>query len=81
MPIYEYRCQQCDHIFESLVRNGRQTPSEGCPECGSTQLTKLISTFAVARNLAPCGTPASDAPASCGLGTGDSACSTCCRLS
>ena len=40
MPIYEYRCRDCMHEFELLVR-GRVTPA--CASCGSTELDKLIS--------------------------------------
>jgi putative FmdB family regulatory protein len=40
MPIYEYRCQECDRTFELLVRDGGALH---CPSCGSTSLTKLLS--------------------------------------
>ena len=40
MPIYEFQCPKCQHIFEELVF-GRNTPS--CPACGSTSAEKLIS--------------------------------------
>ena len=40
MPIYEYRCQTCDHEFELLIR-GEATPR--CPECESEELEKLLS--------------------------------------
>ncbi len=40
MPIYEYHCSGCSREFELLVR-GDESPE--CPECGGTQLSKLIS--------------------------------------
>lgn len=40
MPIYEYRCQSCDHELEALVRNGKE-PS-ACPSCEG-QLARKIS--------------------------------------
>lgn len=40
MPIYDFLCTRCEHPFESLVR-GMDTPA--CPECGSTQVKKLLS--------------------------------------
>jgi putative FmdB family regulatory protein len=40
MPIYEYRCQQCGHSFELLLRDGSVAR---CPDCGSTSLDKLLS--------------------------------------
>ena len=44
MPIYEYRCSECEQVFEAIVQ-GSQKP--GCPGCGSQKLNKLFSTFAV----------------------------------
>jgi putative FmdB family regulatory protein len=41
MPIYEYRCQDCEHEFE-LMQKFSDPPVEVCPACtGSVQ--KLIS--------------------------------------
>jgi putative FmdB family regulatory protein len=44
MPIYEYRCKQCDHEFEVLVRAG-QTPL--CARCGGDALDRILSLPAV----------------------------------
>lgn len=45
VPIYEYRCESCDHRLEKL-----QKMSEGdlvdCPECESPALKRLISAAA-----------------------------------
>ncbi|MDH3223898.1 MAG: zinc ribbon domain-containing protein [Gemmatimonadota bacterium] len=40
MPIYEYRCAECAHEFETLVR-GETQPT--CPECGTDALERLMS--------------------------------------
>lgn len=40
MPIYEYRCRNCDMTFEMLVRTGADVT---CPHCGDASLDKLIS--------------------------------------
>ncbi|MBD3675559.1 MAG: zinc ribbon domain-containing protein [Planctomycetaceae bacterium] len=40
MPLYEYRCSNCEQQAELLVRN-QETPA--CPACGSHQLEKLLS--------------------------------------
>ena len=40
MPIYEYRCRDCNVTFEMLVRAGTVVT---CPHCGSASLDKLIS--------------------------------------
>lgn len=41
MPIYEYRCQECNHEFETIQRVGTR-PRRKCPAC-SGRLEKLIS--------------------------------------
>ena len=45
MPIYEYRCESCEHRLEKL-----QKMSEGdlvdCPECKSPALKRLVSAAA-----------------------------------
>lgn len=44
MPIYEYRCRACGHVFEMLVRK----PAEPtCPSCASMDLERLLSAPAV----------------------------------
>jgi putative FmdB family regulatory protein len=51
MPIYEYRCAQCRRRFSLLVGVVAGATSESCcPRCGSRQVSKLISRFAVARS-------------------------------
>ncbi len=43
MPIYEFRCEVCGEVFESLQKFGEDFPP--CPKCGSTQVIKLPSIF------------------------------------
>jgi len=52
MPLYEYVCQTCHRQFELLVR-ASQEPA--CPECGSGQLTKLLSVVAAPGRSSPAG--------------------------
>lgn len=40
MPIYEYRCRECEAAFEVLVRAETVV---ACPHCGGSSLDKLIS--------------------------------------
>lgn len=42
MPIFEYRCKDCNLKFEKIVFN-REAPPPSCPECGSNKVEKLIS--------------------------------------
>lgn len=44
MPLYEFRCRACSHQFEALVR---EPDKPACPSCGSGDLERLLSLFAV----------------------------------
>jgi putative FmdB family regulatory protein len=44
MPLYEYQCRACHHQFEALVR-AADVPV--CPQCQSTELEKMLSSFGV----------------------------------
>lgn len=44
MPLYEYDCRGCRHRFETLVR---ATDVPSCPSCGSPDLDRVLSLFAV----------------------------------
>ena len=48
MPMYEYQCNACHADFERLVR-GDTVPT--CPECGSSELTKVVSRLAPAGKI------------------------------
>lgn len=43
MPIYEYRCKDCDHYLDALQKVN-DDPLTECPECGQPEgLRRLIS--------------------------------------
>lgn len=44
MPLYEYRCDACQAEFELQVSFAKADAAE-CPECGSQEVTRLVSTF------------------------------------
>ena len=44
MPIFDFRCGKCSATFELLVLS---STTAACPQCGSPDLEKLISGFAV----------------------------------
>jgi len=57
MPIYEYKCGGCEHVFdEYLTVSDRDKPlKQSCPECGKRSVTKLVSaaTMGVDMNCTP----------------------------
>lgn len=42
MPIYEYQCPQCRHLFEEWVKASDAQGQEPCPKCG-TPSPRVIS--------------------------------------
>ncbi len=42
MPIYEYQCDSCEHVFDVLQKIN-EDPLTYCPECGAPKLRKLLS--------------------------------------
>lgn len=42
MPIYEYKCGNCEHELE-VIQKFSETPKRKCPECGKMRLKKIIS--------------------------------------
>jgi len=43
MPIYEYRCKQCEGEFEKYVPGA--TTAVACPTCASDQVMRKLSVF------------------------------------
>ena len=43
MPIYEYRCADCDHVTIVFVRSASATVEPRCEQCDSTNVSRLMS--------------------------------------
>ncbi|HKA36721.1 MAG TPA: zinc ribbon domain-containing protein [Thermoanaerobaculia bacterium] len=72
MPIYEYRCRECEGRFERFVSGESRV---ACPECESRRVERLLSVFAVANGSSKPAAPAGGACGSCGDPRGPGACS------
>jgi putative FmdB family regulatory protein len=47
MPLYEYKCEKCDKVFEGFSTRSRscsEDPGEPCPECKEQGKRVEIST-------------------------------------
>jgi len=44
MPIYEFKCKDCDIVFEELRKMGDSSTAV-CPECNSEKAEKVFSVF------------------------------------
>ena len=43
MPIYEYRCADCEQVTSVFLRSVNASAEERCEHCGSKRLSRLIS--------------------------------------
>lgn len=50
MPIYEFRCQGCRQRVTLFQRSVSAPVATVCPHCGSTDLQRLVSQFAVLKS-------------------------------
>ena len=46
MPIYEFRCQACQQVFEHLALSQEEGAGICCPACGGQELARVLSSCA-----------------------------------
>lgn len=68
MPLYEYQCNACCHVFESLMMSSGD-PDPICPECECGEVKKLMSAGSVRPQGIPTGSGGFKPPA-CSLSRG-----------
>ena len=49
MPIYEYRCKDCSKKISIFFRSFSEVEEPKCSNCGSLDVTRLISSFTVVK--------------------------------
>ena len=77
MPIYEYRCDDCQVTFEKLRPMSKADAPAPCAECGSSDTSRAISLFAAISKSSNGGThTVSGTGGGCGSCAGTS-CATC----
>jgi putative FmdB family regulatory protein len=50
MPLFEYKCSDCNSKFEVLHKSSVNTEEVTCPECNSNKNKKLFSSFSASVN-------------------------------
>ncbi|MGD8263449.1 MAG: zinc ribbon domain-containing protein [Desulfobacterales bacterium] len=43
MPIYEFRCLECNECFEFLIMNKKEQVELRCPKCKSEEFERVLS--------------------------------------
>jgi putative FmdB family regulatory protein len=44
MPIYEFKCLECEEFFELLVMGKKEGEETKCPKCGAQSFERVLST-------------------------------------
>jgi putative FmdB family regulatory protein len=47
MPIYEFRCADCGHVFEELVLRSSDEQDLACPKCHGHTVERVLSACAI----------------------------------
>lgn len=79
MPIYEIQCRACGYQGETLVLSGSE--SVACPECDSTEITRLMSTPSSLTGKTPHSVPGPNDTSCCGHSAAEAGCAgpgSCC---
>ena len=50
MPIYDYRCRDCGRRISLLFQTYAAAEKAACPHCGSRELSRLVTRFAVMKS-------------------------------
>jgi putative FmdB family regulatory protein len=70
MPIYEFRCDSCQNVFEVLALSRDEQAQTTCPQCGGEELSRVLSTCSSVMSGPATANPASQGPSlqsrSCG---------------
>ncbi len=74
MPIYAYKCKECETKFEIFHKTKEDTELIICPNCQSNDYKKIMSAASISTSFkikldppAPCGMPGGCQGGSCGL--------------
>ncbi len=47
MPIYEYQCRRCEHVFEELILRSSDEAELACPSCKADEPQRILSASTV----------------------------------
>ena len=59
MPLFEYQCRDCGHVFEVFTQRRESLTALKCPACGKMKVERVLSSFAGASSKGSCGSASS----------------------
>ncbi len=66
MPIYEFKCLECNATFEKLFFNSDEKIDLSCPECKSQSFERVVSESNYAMGAGPAASQTKVSTKSCG---------------
>ena len=69
MPIYEFRCLECNNVTEFLFVNSNDAHEIKCPNCGGEDMEKVMSTSSYSMAPSPGAPRASSTTKKCASGS------------
>ncbi|MDA3970868.1 MAG: zinc ribbon domain-containing protein [Desulfobulbaceae bacterium] len=57
MPIYEFKCRDCNKKFETILTSSAKVSTVICPECKSKNIMKTISSSSYRLSTSSSGIP------------------------
>ena len=66
MPIFEFRCAECDEVFEKLFMNSDDKTDMTCPNCKAETIERVVSATNYAIGTGPGGNQPKITTKSCG---------------
>lgn len=68
MPIFEFRCVECGHIFEKIFKSSDEEIALECPECECHSVDRVLSKASYVLGPGPGGNKPTISTESCGSG-------------
>ncbi|GEM_PF-76272 len=65
MPLYEYCCASCQHVFEVLIMSASEADAVRCSRCQSPNVSKLMSAANFGGTSAASSTSSAQSSGSC----------------
>ena len=66
MPIFEFRCLECNNLFEQLFMNSNEKADIACPKCRSRTFERVVSRSSYSMGVGPLGKQPKITTKSCG---------------
>lgn len=50
MPLFDFKCNDCNKTFEKIIASGSSYENLTCPQCKSNNISKIISPIKISNS-------------------------------